>query len=105
MAKITLTKNNLPSPKEFNKLLDYTEQNQSTINDILSLLRELVTFEQEYQLVSDVFYARFMRGETGDTLPFIKWAGRYELYIEAKQELESQIAQIPHAEKLLVSSI
>jgi len=56
-----------------------------------------------------------MRGEMGDALPFIKWAGRYELYLEAKQELESQIAKIPqlgsqlvkipHAEKLLVSSV
>jgi hypothetical protein len=27
-----------------------------------------------------------MRGEMGDDLPYIKWAGRYELYLEAKQE-------------------
>ncbi len=46
-----------------------------------------MTFEQEYHFASDVFYARFMRGEMGDALPFIKWAGRYELYLEAKKEV------------------
>ncbi|MEK8021901.1 MAG: hypothetical protein VSS75_033925 [Candidatus Parabeggiatoa sp.] len=105
MAKITLTQNNLLKQNEFKKILDDTEQRQSTVNDLLELLRELVTFEQEYHFASDVFYARFMRGEMGDALPFIKWAGRYELYLEAKQELESQIAKIPHAEKLLVSHV
>ena len=105
MAKITITPNNLLNPNEFKKLLEYTEQRQSTVNDLLDLLRDLVIFEQKYQFVSDVFYARFMRGEMGDALPFIKWAGRYELYLEVKQELESQITQISHAEELFVSPV
>ncbi len=115
MAKITLTQKDLPNPNDFKKWLEQTEKRHSTIDDIFNLLRELVAFEQEHKLVSDIFYARFMRGEMGDALPFIKWAGRYELYLEAKQELESQIAKIPQlgsqlvkislAEKLFVSSV
>jgi hypothetical protein len=48
-------------------------------------------------MATDVFYARFMRGEMGDALPFIKWAGRYELYLEARQEIDKQLAKTPIA--------
>jgi len=94
MTRITITKDNLLSPSEFKTLLEQMETHGSTLEDILGLLRQLVTFEQEYSLSSDVFYARFMRGEMGDALPFIKWAGRYELYLEAKQELNRQMVEM-----------
>ncbi len=94
MAKITLTKDNLLSSIEFHILLEQMENRNSTLEDIFSLLRQLIAFEQQYNLPSDVFYARFMRGEMGDDLPFIKWAGRYELYLEAKQELNQQLADM-----------
>jgi hypothetical protein len=55
----------------------------------------LVSFEEKFDLASDVFYARFMRGEMGDDLSFIKWAGRYELYLEARQEFDKQLAEMP----------
>lgn len=92
MAKITITKSNLLSLTEFKTVLEQMEERSSPLNNILSLLRQLVAFEQKYNLASDVFYARFMRGEMGDDLPFVKWAGRYELYLEAKQELDQQLA-------------
>ncbi|GAB4149350.1 MAG: hypothetical protein Fur0021_10210 [Candidatus Promineifilaceae bacterium] len=44
-------------------------------------------------MATDVFYARFVHGEMGDNLPFIKWASCYELYLEARQEIDSQLAQ------------
>jgi len=91
MAKVTITQDNLLSLTEFQTLLEQIEARSSTMDDILGLLRQLVAFEQEYGLASDVFYARFMRGEMGDAMPFVKWAGRYELYLEAKQEIESQL--------------
>lgn len=94
MAKITLTKDNLLSLTEFQALLEQLEDRNSPLEDILGLLRQLIAFEQQYNLASDVFYARFMRGEMGDDLPFIKWAGRYELYLEAKQELNQQLADM-----------
>ncbi|NET74212.1 MAG: hypothetical protein F6K62_25785 [Sphaerospermopsis sp. SIO1G2] len=63
------------------------------MDHIFRLLRELVSFEEKFNMATDVFYARFMRGEMGDDMPFIKWAGRYELYLEARQELDSQLAK------------
>ena len=97
MAKITITKDNLLSPAEFKALLEQMESRSSTLDYIFRLLRTLVAFEEAHHMSSDVFYARFMRGELGDNLSFIKWAGRYELYLEAKQEIDIQLAQIPMA--------
>ncbi len=91
MAKIIITKDNLLSLGEFRAVLEQMEDRSSLLDDILSLQRKLVDFEQKYNMASDVFYARFMRGEMGDDMPFVRWAGRYELYLEAKHELEAQL--------------
>ncbi len=93
MAKITITKDNLLTLDEFKALLEQTTARSSTLEDILGLLRELVAYEEKYSMGSDVFYARFMRGEMGDDLPFIMWAGQYESYLEAKQEIASQLTE------------
>jgi hypothetical protein len=93
MAKITITKDNLLTLDEFKALLEQTTARSSTLEDVLGLLRELVAYEEKYNMGSDVFYARFMRGEVGDDLPFIMWAGQYESYLEAKQEIASQLSE------------
>lgn len=92
--KITITKDNLLTPADFKFLLEQTEVRSSTTDYVFRLLRELVAFEDKFGMKSDVFYARFMRGEMGDDLAFIKWAGRYELYLEARQEIDTQLAQL-----------
>lgn len=94
MAKIIITKDNLLTQAEFKALLEQTTERSSTLEDILGLLRELVAFEDQYNLGSDVFYARFMRGEMGDDLDYIMWAGQYESYLEAKQEIVSKLETI-----------
>jgi hypothetical protein len=91
MAKITITKDNLLSLDEFQTLLEQMDNRGSAMDNILGLVRELVAFEERFSLPSDVFYARFMRGEMGDDMPYIKWAGRYELYLEAKQAIDNQL--------------
>lgn len=94
MAKITITKDNLLSLDEFKALLEQMEVRGSAMNHIFRLLRELVAFEEKYGMASDIFYARFIRGEMGDDLPLIKWAGRYELYLEARQEIDRQLVDL-----------
>ena len=97
MSKITITKDNLLSTAEFKALLEQMATRSSTMDYVFRLLRQLIAFEEEYEMPSDIFYARFMRGELGDDRSFIKWAGRYELYLEAKQEIDSQLASLPVA--------
>lgn len=94
MARITITKDNIPTSEQFKEMLELMEARNTPVESILSLMRQLVAFEQQYGMTSDVFYARFMRGEMGDNLPFIMWAGQYELYLESKHEIESQLAQV-----------
>jgi hypothetical protein len=69
MAKITITKENLLTLTEFKVLLEQTTARSSTMDYIYRLLRELVAYEEKYNMATDVFYARFMRGEMGDDLP------------------------------------
>lgn len=94
MAKITITKDNLLSLAEFKALLEQMETRTSAMDYVFRLLREISAFEEKYNMASDVFYARFTRGEMGDDLPFIMWAGQYELYLEAKHEIVSQLTEV-----------
>ena len=93
MAKIVITKDNLLTSAEFKALLEQMTTRSSNLEDVLGLLRELIVCEDKYGMPSDVFYARFMRGEMGDDLPFIMWAGQYESYLEARQEIEEHLAE------------
>ncbi len=88
MAKIVITKDNLLTSAEFKALLEQMTTRSSNLEDVLGLLRELIVYEDKYGMPSDVFYARFMRGEMGDDLSYIMWAGQYESYLEARQEIE-----------------
>ncbi|HFQ94081.1 MAG TPA: hypothetical protein ENK32_08735 [Anaerolineae bacterium] len=88
MAKIVITKDNLLTSAEFKTLLEQMTTRSSNLEDVLGLLRELIVYEDKYGMPSDVFYARFMRGEMGDDLSYIMWAGQYESYLEARQEIE-----------------
>lgn len=94
MARITITKENLLSRDEFQALLEQTELRSTSLDNVLRLMRELVTFEEKFGLASDVFYARFMRGEMGDDMPYVKWAERYEMYLEAKQAIDTQLVSV-----------
>lgn len=54
-------------------------------------MREMITFEQKYKMRTEKFHARFMRGQMGDDMDMIEWAGVYELYLDAKAEVESEL--------------
>lgn len=93
MTRITITKDNLPTSEQFRELLELMEVRDSPLESLFRLMRELVAYEKQYGMPSDIFYSRLMQGELEDKLPYIKWAGRYELYLEAREELESQLTQ------------
>lgn len=91
MTRFVFTKENMPTPEEFRKILD--EAPPCSATEYLSELAEdLSVFEEKFKMSSDVFYARFMRGEMGDDMPYIRWAGRYELYLETKREIDVESA-------------
>ena len=93
MARIIITKDNVPTSEQFKEMLELMEARDSPLESLFRLIRELVAYEEKYRMPSDIFYARLMQGELGDELPYIKWAGQYELYLEAREELESQLTE------------
>ncbi len=93
MARFVFTQENMPTSEEFRVMLEQAPQRSPT-EYLHDLLRDLVVFENRFNMSSDVFYARFMRGEIEDDMPYIRWAGRYELYLEAKHKIDSQLAQV-----------
>jgi hypothetical protein len=63
----------------------------SPIEAIAALIRSLVVFEQRYRVSSPDFYARYQKGEMGDSAEFVEWAGDYQQYLQLKEEVEEKL--------------
>jgi hypothetical protein len=64
----------------------------SPVEALAALIRALVAYEQRYQMSSADFYVRYQKGEIGDSVDFVEWAGDYQHYLEIKDELERRLA-------------
>ncbi|MCX6030317.1 MAG: hypothetical protein NT169_13610 [Chloroflexi bacterium] len=92
MPVLEYTQETLPKTREeFVRLLESARQNADPLDDLLSLSRQLLTLEQRHDMTSDDFYVRYKRGELGDSMDFIRWAGRYRLYRELKDEINQSL--------------
>lgn len=94
MNRIVINKENQPSPEQFSQMVDRMMENATPFNLLMSAMSDLAAFEAKYKIPSDVFYARFMRGEMGDDIPFMHWAGQYELYLEERQKIEEKVSLV-----------
>lgn len=63
----------------------------SPVEALTALIRSLVVYEQQYHMSSADFYARYQRGEMGDTADMVEWAGDYQHYLQLKAELEQKL--------------
>ena len=61
----------------------------SPVDALAALIRSLVEYERRHNMTSADFYARYERGELGDSAEFIEWAGDYYHYLQVKEELEN----------------
>lgn len=95
MPVIEFTKETMPETREeFSLLLEEARSNANPLDDLLALGRQLLSFEQRYDMTSAEFYDRYKRGELGDDMDFVRWAGRYRLYLELKEEIEKSLAMV-----------
>jgi hypothetical protein len=62
------------------------------VEALAALIRSLVAYEQRYHMSSADFYARYWKGEMGDSADVVEWAGDYQHYLELKDELEQKLA-------------
>jgi hypothetical protein len=40
---------------------------------------DLTIFEQQYEMLSELFYHRFQTGQTDDRMDFVEWASLYQM--------------------------
>jgi hypothetical protein len=66
----------------------------SPLEALIALIRSLVAYEQRYQMSSADFYARYQRGEMGDSADVVEWAGDYQHYLQFKAELEQKLVAV-----------
>jgi hypothetical protein len=79
------------SPAEFRRLMDEAGRDETTIDGLRRLVTDMVRYEVQYGMSTEEFYERFMRGEMGDAMDFIRWAGRYELYCRVKDRVDQAL--------------
>jgi len=88
MPVVEFTHETMPETREeFSRLLEEAQRDANPLDDLLALNRQLLSFEQQYNITSVEFYARYKRGEMGDDRDFVQWSGRYRLYCELKDEI------------------
>jgi hypothetical protein len=81
----------LPPHREYLRLLQEARDQYDPLEKLLSLDRELLKFELKYNLSSSEFYQRFQAGEVGDAMDFMRWAGRYEMYLRLKEMISASL--------------
>ena len=92
MPRIKFTAETMPkSSEEFQRILREAWENASPLDDFVELVRDLVLLEQQYGVDSARFYERFQRGELGDNLDYFSWATKFEMYCQAREEMEQTL--------------
>ena len=94
MAKVEFSKGNIPTREELGRIIAEMKSKTTALDDLLSLARELTEFERQYAMTSDVFFAKYSRGEMSDAMPFVKWAGRYQLYRDLKNKIQASLDRV-----------
>ena len=80
------------SASEFRRTLQEAQLASAPIDEFVQLVRDLTLLEQKHGLSSPEFYDRFQRGEMGDEMEFMRWATKFEIYEEMKEDLNKTLS-------------
>ncbi len=58
---------------------------------LVTLLKQLGIYENQYQMNSADFFTQYSQGKTGDSEAFVDWAGNYQHYLAIREELDSKL--------------
>ncbi len=87
MPVITFTPQTMPgSSEQLQAILKESLENAAPIEDFVRVVRELTQYEMRHKMDSQTFHERFERGEMGDSIEFMRWANKYEIYQEMRRE-------------------
>ena len=92
MARLMFTKDNLPTPEEFERMLKGAMEKSNPVDELLEVAGELREYEQKYGITSMEFYEQFRQGMLDDELQHcIGWAAAFESFNELKRVVESAL--------------
>ena len=72
------------------QIIEYT----SPLDALVALVRQLNTYENQYQMDSAEFFTKYSAGETTDDEVFVEWAGNYQHYLALHQELKAKLQNV-----------
>ncbi|MFB0533494.1 MAG: hypothetical protein ACETWR_00780 [Anaerolineae bacterium] len=94
MVRLSFTSENIPTPEEFQQMLTEAMAESNPVEELLELAHELQEYERKYEMRSSEFFERFQRGELGDDMEWIDWAGTYQLFQRLKRRVELALMQV-----------
>lgn len=88
MQQITIQPNN---DQNLISLIRLAIENQLNIlkHGIRKTRRKLQELEEEFKMDTEGFYRKYSRGELGDDMKFIRWAGEYETLKQLEQDYQT----------------
>ena len=57
----------------------------SSVDALVAVAKRLSVYEGQYNMMSEEFYDKFIKGQMGDTEDFIEWANNYRHYLDLRQ--------------------
>ena len=93
MARLTFTKDNLPTRQEFERMLSEAMEKSNPVDELIELSQELHELEREFGMKSAEFYEKYQRGEMGDREKVMHWAMLYHSFLERKKRVEAALVR------------
>lgn len=66
------------------------EYNMS-VDALVAVAKLLSIYEGQYNMMSEEFYDKYIKGKMDDSEDFIEWANNYQHYLDIRQEVDIQI--------------
>ncbi len=93
MARLTFTKDNLPTRQEFERMLSEAMEKSNPVDELIELSQGLHELEREFGMKSAEFYEKYQRGEMGDSEKVVHWAMIYDSSLECKKRGEAALVR------------
>ncbi len=84
----------LPSPETFAQQLREVSAQYDPVDKLLSLERDMALLEQTHGFSSSEFFRRYQAGTMGDSIEYVRWAGRYKLYQNLKSLISTSLQMV-----------
>jgi len=66
----------------------------SSIDALVAIAKHLSTYETQYQITSEEFFNRFIKGQLEDSEDYIEWANDYKHYVMIRRDIEDQLHNV-----------